>query len=131
MQQLTYTVLQSIALVFLLMAAMAETFTILPIIIGCISLVTFVIVEYRFADLPMIPMPVLLHSSTGLGCLATMCTMAARWTVLFYAPIWSIAVLGYHPASAGASLIPTSFGFATGGLIVGAAFVRHGGAYYW
>lgn len=110
---------------------MATSFTLLPIVIGSASLVVFIIVEAYVARLPMVPVQVLVHPPTLFGCLSTLASMTARWTVLFYAPIWGIAVLGYHPASAGATLIPTSFGFSVGGLVVGAAFVRHGGGYYW
>lgn len=57
--------------------------------------------------------------------------MTARWVLLYYSPIWAMSVLGFHPAEAGATLIPTSFGFGLGGLVVGAYSVRHAGGYYW
>ena len=121
----------SCSLVLLLLAAMSSSFSLLPLLAGMAFLCAFIAIEALYATLPIIPVAVLAHWPTLLGCLSTLLTMTARWTVLFYAPIWSIAVLGYHPARAGASLIPTSFGFGAGGLLVGAFSIKHGGAYYW
>lgn len=56
--------------------------------------------------------------------------MAARWTVLFYAPIFVLAVRGLPPAVAGAVLIPTNAGFGLGGLLVGALHIRHHGSFW-
>lgn len=121
----------SSSLFLLLLAAMSSALTLLPLLAGIGFLIAFVVIERFYATLPIIPVAVLAHRPTLLGCLSTLLTMTARWTVLFYAPIWSIAVLGFHPAQAGASLIPTSVGFAIGGLLVGAYSIKHGGAYYW
>jgi len=56
--------------------------------------------------------------------------MAARWTVLFYAPIFVLAVRGLSPAVAGSVLIPTNAGFGLGGLIVGALHIRRAGSFW-
>lgn len=61
--------------------------------------------------------------------------MASRWTLLFYAPVFALAVRGLSPAAAGSVLLPTNVGFALGG--VGAGVVMHrrrprpGGGVYW
>lgn len=122
---------QCAALVLLLSAAMASTLPVINIVLGTASLLVFILVEARYARYPIIPVYLLTHPPTLLSCLAALFTMSARWTVLFYAPIWSISVLGYHPARAGAALIPTSFGFGVGGLVMGAFSIRHGGGYSW
>lgn len=56
--------------------------------------------------------------------------MSARWTLLFYAPIFMLAVRGHAPAAAGSILIPTNFGFGSGGLIVGWLHIRRGGSFW-
>jgi hypothetical protein len=56
--------------------------------------------------------------------------MAARWTVLFYAPIFVLAVRGLSPAVAGSVLIPTNAGFGLGGLVVGALHIRRAGSFW-
>jgi hypothetical protein len=56
--------------------------------------------------------------------------MSARWTVLFYSPIFVLATLGASPASSGSVLIPTNFGFGAGGLIVGALHIRRSGSFW-
>jgi hypothetical protein len=56
--------------------------------------------------------------------------MAALWTVLFYAPIFALAVRGLSPAVAGSVLIPTNVGFGLGGLLVGALHIRRAGSFW-
>jgi hypothetical protein len=56
--------------------------------------------------------------------------MLARWTVLFYTPVYAIAIRGWSPASAGSMLVPTNAGFAFGGLMVGWIHVRKASSYY-
>lgn len=54
----------------------------------------------------------------------------ARWVVLFYTPVYAIAVRGWAPAIAGTILIPTNAGFATGGLLAGIFHIRRDGSFY-
>lgn len=56
--------------------------------------------------------------------------MSARWTVLFYAPVFMLAVRGAVPTTAGSILIPTNLGFGLGGIIVGWLHVRRNGAFW-
>lgn len=56
--------------------------------------------------------------------------MAARWTLLYYTPIFVLAVKNYAPAIAGSILIPTNLGFGAGGVIVGWLHVRRHGAFW-
>jgi hypothetical protein len=56
--------------------------------------------------------------------------MISRWAVLFYTPIYALAVRGWPPASAGLILIPTNAGFGLGGLLVGWAHIRKADSYY-
>ena len=56
--------------------------------------------------------------------------MSARWTLLYYTPIFALAVRGLPPAAAGSILIPTNLGFGTGGLIVGWLHIRRNGNFW-
>lgn len=56
--------------------------------------------------------------------------MSARWSVLFYAPIFMLAVQGAAPPAAGSILIPTNLGFGLGGIVVGWLHVRRNGAFW-
>lgn len=78
----------------------------------------------------MIPVKVLSSRGVLLSCLAQTGFMSARWSVLFYAPIFMLAVRGASPAAAGSILIPTNVGFGLGGLLVGWLHVRRSGAFW-
>lgn len=83
---------------------------------------------------PILPLPTLLHLPTLLSCLSQLLFMASRWTLLFYGPVFALAVRGLSPAAAGSVLLPTNVGFALGG--VGAGVVMHrrrprGSGVYW
>lgn len=56
--------------------------------------------------------------------------MTARWSILFYAPVYAISVRGWSPASAGSILIPTNLGFAIGGIAAGAFHIKRAGSFW-
>jgi hypothetical protein len=56
--------------------------------------------------------------------------MMCRWTVLFYTPVYALALRDWSPAAAGSILIPTNAGFALGGLLVGWFHIRRDGSFY-
>jgi len=102
----------------------------LPIIISPFTLTIFVLNEIYLAHVPIIPVSVLKSRGALLTCLAQLGFMASRWMVLFYTPVYAIAVRGWVPAVAGTILIPTNLGFAVGGLTVGWLHVRRAGSFY-
>lgn len=101
-----------------------------PIILSFFSLVLFIIVEYRIAADPVIPLKVLSSRGVLLSCIAQLGMMSARWSVLFYAPVFMLAVQGAAPAVAGSILIPTNLGFGLGGIILGWLHIRRNGAFW-
>jgi hypothetical protein len=86
--------------------------------------------EIYLAQVPIIPVSVLKSRGALLTCLAQLGFMMARWMVLFYTPVFAIAIRGWVPAAAGSLLIPTNLGFAIGGLIVGGLHIRRAGSFY-
>ncbi|KAL1879897.1 hypothetical protein VTK73DRAFT_6709 [Phialemonium thermophilum] len=102
----------------------------IPISASLATLVLFVVTEYYVASDPIIPLAVLRSRGVLLSCVSQLGFMAARWTLLYYAPVFVLAVRGLSPALAGSVLIPTNAGFGSGGLIVGWLHVRRSGSFW-
>lgn len=113
----------------LFLYGLSGTIRLLPIGVSVLTLLAFLFVESRARD-PAIPLSVLKSRGVLLSCFSQLGFMAARWTVLFYAPIFVLAVRGMSPAVAGSVLIPTNAGFGLGGLVVGALHIRHAGSFW-
>ncbi|KAG9251752.1 major facilitator superfamily domain-containing protein [Emericellopsis atlantica] len=103
---------------------------ILPLALSPVALILFVLVENFVAPDPVIPLQVLKSRAVLLSCVAQLGLMSARWTVLYYAPIFMLAVRGTPRAEAGAVLVPTNVAFASGGLIVGYLHIRRNGSFW-
>jgi hypothetical protein len=116
--------------IVLFLYGLSGTIQIIPIILSAVTLAGFVAIEYLFASDPIIPLAVLQSRGILLSCTAQLGFMAARWTVLYFAPIFVLAVRGLPPTVAGAVLIPTNAGFGTGGLVVGWLHVRRAGSFW-
>ena len=102
----------------------------LPLLISLGTLALFILIESNFASEPVIPVSVLRSRGTFFSCLATVGLMMARWTVLFYTPVYTIAVRSWSQAEAGLILLPTNFGFGIGGLLAGWIHIRRSGSFY-
>ena len=118
------------AVVLLLYGLSMPKIPITPVILSMVMLVLFLFVEARYAREPLIPISVLKARGTLLTFLSTMGFMMARWAVLFYTPVYALAVRGWSPASAGLMLLPTNGGFALGGLLAGWIHIRRAGSFY-
>ncbi|UPL01690.1 hypothetical protein LCI18_012624 [Fusarium solani-melongenae] len=116
--------------IVLFLYGLADQIQTLPLILSLTTLILFLIVEYYLAADPVIPIKVLSSRGILLSCLAQTGFMSARWSVLFYAPIFMLAVRGAAPAAAGSILIPTNIGFGLGGVLVGWLHVRRSGAFW-
>ncbi|KAM0287232.1 hypothetical protein ACHAQH_000546 [Verticillium albo-atrum] len=101
-----------------------------PIVLSIAGVVIFVLIEVFVALDPVIPLSILSSRGVFFSCMAQLLFMASRWTVLFYSPIFVLAVRDYAPAVAGSILIPTNIGFGSGGLIVGWLHVHRSGAFW-
>ncbi|KAL2006939.1 hypothetical protein VTN00DRAFT_9607 [Thermoascus crustaceus] len=102
----------------------------MPVVLFMLLFVVFLVVESKYASEPIIPVALLRTRSVLLTCFAGLGLMMARWAVLFYTPVYAIAVRGWSPASAGLILVPTNVGFGLGGLLVGWVHIRKAGSYY-
>jgi hypothetical protein len=95
-----------------------------------VSFAVFLLIELKFTSEPIIPIEVLKARSILATCLAALISMMARWSVLFFTPVYAIAVRQWSPASAGLILVPTNAGFGLGGLLVGWIHIRKTSSYY-
>jgi MFS family permease len=118
------------SVVLLLYSLSSQKILAIPIILSAFMLALFIFVELKWAVEPIIPYSVLRSSGNILTGLATIGVMSARWGVLFYSPVYALAVRGWSQASAGLMLLPTNIGFALGGIIVGWLHISKGGAFY-
>ncbi|KAA8646553.1 putative MFS multidrug transporter [Aspergillus tanneri] len=106
--------------VFLLLYSLASSeITIAPILLCPVAFAGFLLIEGKFASEPIIPVEVLRMRSVLLTCLAGLVSMMARWSVLFFSPVYALVVRNWSPASAGLILVPTNAGFGLGGVLVG------------
>lgn len=101
-----------------------------PLILSAFTLPLFVLNETYIAKDPVIPVTVMRSRGTLLTCLATVGSMMARWGVLFYTPVFALAVRNWAPAAAGSILVPTNAGFATGGILAGVIHIKREGSFY-
>jgi predicted MFS family arabinose efflux permease len=102
----------------------------IPIAVAPVLLAGFVVNEVYWAKVPVIPVSVLASRGALFSCVAQLGLMAARWMVLFYSPVYAMAVRGWDGAAAGSMLIPTNVGFALGSLIVGWFHVKRSGSFW-
>ncbi|KAI0838699.1 MFS general substrate transporter [Hypoxylon sp. FL0890] len=118
------------ATVVLFLFGLSGTIQVIPLVLSLATLIIFLLIEYFVAADPIIPITVIQNRGALLSCISQLGFMAARWTVLFYAPITALAVRGFTPATSGSILIPTNIGFGSGGLIVGWLHVRRTGSFW-
>jgi predicted MFS family arabinose efflux permease len=118
------------ALVLFLYAFTLHEIEYTPVVLSAFMLLLFILVESHHATDPIVPVAVLKSRGNLLTGLSTTGLMTARWGVLFYTPVYAIAVRGWSQASAGLMLLPTNGGFAVGGILVGWLHVRRAGSFY-
>jgi hypothetical protein len=121
----------SASLCFLLLSLTASKFLLWAFMSSILCLFAFIGVEARVAAEPIVPVALLRYPPLLYSCVATTLTMTARWIILFYTPVYTIAVLGWTATEAGASLIPSSLGFVLGSLVIGHFGVRKHSSFYW
>ncbi|EAW21110.1 putative MFS multidrug transporter [Aspergillus fischeri NRRL 181] len=124
------TLTSSVFLLLFSLASPDSTVTITPLILSFVSFAVFLLFESKFTPEPIIPLEVLKARSVLATCLAALISMMARWSVLFFTPVYAMAVRQWSPASAGLILVPTNAGFGLGGLLIGWIHIRKMSSYY-
>ncbi|PHH68489.1 hypothetical protein CDD82_528 [Ophiocordyceps australis] len=116
--------------IVLFLYGLAGDIQLMYIAFSLVSGAAFISVEYLVAADPVIPLSVLSSRGVLLTCLGQLGLMSARWSLLFYAPIFMLAVRGAAPAAAGSVLIPTNLGFVVGGVLAGSLHIRRSGSFW-
>ncbi|KAL9096639.1 MAG: hypothetical protein Q9165_001126 [Trypethelium subeluteriae] len=120
-----------LTIVLFLYGLSSDPISIVPLLLSLfLAFPIFLLIESHLASSPVIPLPILRSRATLLSCLATLALMLSRWTVLFYTPVYTLAVRRWPQASAGLILLPTNFGFGVGGLLAGWLHIRRQGSFY-
>ncbi|KAB8223925.1 major facilitator superfamily domain-containing protein [Aspergillus novoparasiticus] len=120
----------SISVFLLLFSLSSPEIQLVPLILSLAAFAVFLFIESRFTSEPIIPVEVLGMRSVVLTCLSGLASMMARWSVLFFTPVYAMVVRNWSPASAGLILVPTNAGFGLGGVLVGWLHIRKTGSYY-
>lgn len=114
------------------------TITYSTIIVSAFTFSAFLTVESSNPNLPsllsptqpILPLSILKSRPVLLTCLSTLGVMIARWSILFYTPVYALSVRNFSPTQAGLILLPTNGGFALGNLLLGYFHVRRAGSFY-
>jgi MFS family permease len=118
------------AVTLLLYGLSASRIHVAPIVFAVAGFMLFVFVEAKWAIDPIVPTGVMKSKGMLFTGLSTLGLMTARWAVLFYTPVYAIAVRGWVPAIAGLMLIPTNAGFGLGGVLAGWLHIKKSGSFY-
>ena len=118
------------SLVLFLVSLASTKVLVTPIVLSAFTFMIFLLIESRFARDPIIPISVLKSRGVLFSALATATLMMTRWTVLFYSPVYAIAVRQWDRSLAGLMLVPANAGFAIGGLVVGVLHIKRAGSFY-
>ncbi|KAJ5197745.1 uncharacterized protein N7498_006862 [Penicillium cinerascens] len=120
----------TLSVVLMLSSLASPQIPLWPIPVSLLLFGLFILIESNWASEPVIPVRLLRNRSVLLTCVAALGMMMARWAVLFFTPVYAMAVRGWSPASAGLILVPTNAGFGAGGLLVGWLHIRKASSYY-
>ncbi|GFP56421.1 MFS transporter M2 [Trichoderma asperellum] len=101
-----------------------------PLILSLLSLLAFIAVEFNLAPNPIIPLSVLSSRGILLSCLSQLGLLTGRMSIIFYTPIFMLAVRGSSAATAGSVLIASNVALSLGGLLIGWLHIRRAGSYY-
>ncbi|KAL1645501.1 hypothetical protein SLS58_003810 [Diplodia intermedia] len=123
-------VLLTAAITTLLISLSGPQVLVLPLVLSLLLFPSFIVTELYLARDPIIPITLLKSRGTALTCLATLGFMMARWSVLFYTPVYALGVRLWAPAAAGSILIPTNLGFGSGSVLAGLLHIRRAGSFY-
>lgn len=104
--------------------------TLVPLIIGVVGLIFFVIFEEHFAKEPLIRMDVFKNRTSAASYFETTIHGMILWCILYYLPLYYEAVKGETPILAGISLFPETFTVAPAAMVTG-ILISKTGRYRW
>ncbi|KIM99776.1 hypothetical protein OIDMADRAFT_125578 [Oidiodendron maius Zn] len=104
--------------------------TLVPLLIGAVGFIVFILYEKHFATDPMIPMSIFKTQTAVVNYVGTFVHGLALWCCLYYLPLYFEAVKGYSPVIAGVALFPNVLSVVPGGITAG-ILITYFGYYRW
>jgi hypothetical protein len=104
--------------------------TLVPLILGVTGLAAFCIYEIYFATYTIIPMRMFLNRSTSLTYLIAFFHGIILWSIVYYMPLYFMAVLSYTPILAGVAALPQTLTVVPSAGLVGIVAAKTG-HYQW
>lgn len=104
--------------------------TLVPLIIGVVGLVFFVVYEEKFAKEPLIRMDVFKNRTAAASYFETTIHGMILWCILYYLPLYYETVKGETPMLSGVSLFPETFTVAPAAMVTGILITKTG-RYRW
>jgi len=104
--------------------------TLVPLIIGAVSLIAFVFYEKYVAVEPLMRLSLFTNRTSNIAFVTTVIHGMILWCVLYYQPLYFEAVRGYTPIIAGVALFPATFTVAPMSVLTG-ILVTKTGRYRW
>ncbi|MCJ1464044.1 hypothetical protein MMC07_002654 [Pseudocyphellaria aurata] len=104
--------------------------TLVPLLVGAVGLVTFVLFEKYVASEPLIRLSVFMNRSAAVNYAGTVIHGMILWCLLYYSPLYYEGVKGYTPIIAGISIFPETFTVAPVSVVTGIV-VTLTGRYRW
>lgn len=111
------------------MFAWTSWHTLVPLILGLAGLVSFCIYETR-ATYTLLPLAMFRNPSTSITYLITFLHGVILWAIVYYIPLYFMAVLDYTPILAGVAALPQSLTVVPCAVLVGIIATRTG-QYRW
>jgi MFS family permease len=104
--------------------------TLVPLILGAAGLAVFCIYEIYYANFTLFPMGMFLNRSTSLTYLIAFIHGIILWSIVYYMPLYFMAVLSYTPILAGVSALPQTLTVVPSAMVVGLVAAKTG-RYRW
>jgi MFS family permease len=93
--------------------------TLVPLLLGIFGLVAFSVHEAYFAAFPLLPTRIFSNRSTSLTYLITFLHGMILWSIVYYLPLYFMAVKGYTPIISGVSSLPQTLTVVPCAMLVG------------
>ncbi|ETN37020.1 uncharacterized protein HMPREF1541_08008 [Cyphellophora europaea CBS 101466] len=100
--------------------------TLIPLIVGAVGLMAFAVYEKYCAVEPMIRLSVFRNRTAILGYFGTFLHGIIVWTMLYYQPLYYLAVKEYSPVISGVALFPATFTVAPMSVLAGILITKTG-----
>lgn len=100
--------------------------TLVPLLVGIVGLISFMLYEAFIAEDPIIPISIFSTRTALVSFIGTVLHGMVLWCVLYYLPLYFLAVKEYTPIMSGVALFPESFTVAPSAAVTGILITKTG-----